>query len=324
MESNVFILPRSVDTLNTGRIKTNKSSSALLQKFYDINPPTDESVTIENQSGLLGGMLWNKKYSENIPTALHVHSPDNSFYFTRAGLLRTDVNTFSYAQQLLYDNVFQSGELIRCFEEDILYIVSDSGASLVPVGIGSKKADTANNTIYLGGNAYSNFLKTNYDTVITGNVKVASIVLGSTLISGDAFRTLANVGNNSITFSNSNPTLSFIDTGTVLRANTYVDTTIYVAGSNVNLDVSRANKFVVNATSNINISLSNASPNNNVAVVSVIYHNTGYFYLNWPSSVMWPNGAEPFPPIAGNVGSYTLITTNNGNSWYGILTSNRY
>jgi hypothetical protein len=55
-----------------------------------------------------------------------------------------------------------------------------------------------------------------------------------------------------------------------------------------------------------------------------LYHNTGYFYLNWSATVRWPNGAEPFPPIAGNVGSYTLITTNNGNSWYGILTSNRY
>jgi len=324
MESNVFILPRTVDTLNLGRIKINKSATAVLQNFYSTAAPTEESISIENQTGLLGGMFWSKKYLENTPTSLYLYDSANNSSFTRSGFLFADVNNFSYAQQLLSSNVFQSGEVVRCFEEDALYMVSDNGTSLVSVGIGNQQVQTANNTIFLGGNAYSNFLKTEYNTTVTGNVKINSLRLGSTLLSADSPRATANVGATTITFSNSNPTLYFMDVNSTVRSNTYLDTRISVSGSNVNLDISRANKFVVNATSNINISLSNAAPNNNVAIVSVIYHNTGYFYLNWPSSVMWPNGAEPFPPIAGNVGSYTLITTNNGNSWYGILTSNRY
>ena len=324
MESNVFILPRTVDTLNSGRIKTNKSSTAVLQHFYDTSAPTDASISIENQSGLLGGMFWSKKYLDNLPTNLYLYDSAGGSGFTRAGLLRTDVNTFSYAQQLLSSNVFQAGELVRCFEQDALYMVTDNGTSLASVGIGTQQVQIANNTIFLGGNAYSNFLKTNFDTVATGNVQVNSLSLGSTLISANATRAVANVGTNSITFSTTNPNLSFMDVNTRFSANSYLETRISVSGSNVNLDASRANKFVVNATSNITINISNTAPNNNVAIVSIIYHNTGYFYLNWPTSVRWPNGAEPFPPIAGNVGSYTLVTTNNGASWYGILTSNRY
>lgn len=320
MESNVFILPRSVDTLNTGRIKINKSASAVLQNFYSTNVPTDSSITIENQTGLLNGMLWSKQYLNNLPTSLYVFDS----IFKKSGILNTDVNTYAYASSLLSSNVFQAGELIRCYEEDALYLVSDNSTSLVSVGVGTQQVQVANNTIFLNGNTYSNFLKTDYPSVVTGNIRINSMSIGSTNLAPNNSNTVANVGTRTITFSNSNTIYSFISVGGGVRSNVYVESRLAVSGSNVTLDLARASKFVVNATSNITINFSNIAPNNNVAVVSVLYHNTGYFYLNWPATVRWPNGAEPFPPIAGNVGSYTLITTNNGNSWYGILTSNRY
>jgi hypothetical protein len=96
MESNVFILPRSVDTLNTGRIKINKSASAVLQNFYSTNVPTDSSITIENQTGLLNGMLWSKQYLNNLPTSLYVFDS----IFKKSGILNTDVNTYAYASSL--------------------------------------------------------------------------------------------------------------------------------------------------------------------------------------------------------------------------------
>lgn len=320
MESNVFILPRSVDTLNSGRIKVNKSASAVLQNFYSTTSPTDSSITIENQTGLLKGMLWNRQYFDNLPTTLHVYDTN----FTRSGILKTDVNTFAYASSLLTSNVFQAGEIIRCYDEDALYMVTDNGTSLTSVGVGTQQVQTANNTIFLNGNAYSNFLKTNYNSTVSGNIIINSLSIGSTTIAPNNSNTVANVGTKTITFSNSNSIYSFMSVGGSVSSNVYLESRLAVSGTSVNLDLSRASKFVVNATANITISMSNVAPNNNVAIVSILYHNTGYFYLNWPTTVRWPNGAEPFPPIAGNVGSYTLITTSNGNTWYGILTSNRY
>jgi hypothetical protein len=320
MESNVFILPRSVDTLNSGRIKVNKSASAVLQNFYSTMAPADSSITIDNQTGLLNGTLWSKQYSDNLPTTLHIY--DTSF--TRSGILKTDVNTYAYATSLVASNVFQSGELIRCYNEDTLYMVTNNGTSLTSVGVGTQTVQIANNTIFLNGNAYSSFLKTEYNSTVTGNIQINGLSIGSSTIAPSNANTVVTVGAKTITFSNSNSVYSFMSVGGTLSSNAYVETRIAASGTSVNLDLSKASKFVVNATSNITISMSNAAPNNNVAIVSILYHNTGYFYLNWPTTVKWPNGAEPFPPIAGNVGSYTLITTSNGNTWYGILTSNRY
>lgn len=321
MTSNVFVLPRSVDTLNTGRIKTNKSSTAILWHFYSTSEPTSSSVTLENQSGLLEGMIWSRKYSDNIPTSLYMYDGST---FTREGIYRTDVNTFSYAQSLVSSNVLQAGELVRCYEDDVLYIVTDNGLSLASVGVGSQTVQEALNTLYLNGNAYSKFLKIDYPTTISGNVSLSSLSVGPANVTTVTPNTVITAGDKATTFSNVSNSYAFMTVGGVLSANSYVESRLSASGANVMLDLSKASKFVVNATSNINLSFSNVASNNDVAIVSILYHSTGYFYLNWPVGIKWPNGNEPFHPIAGNVGSYTLISTNNGNVWYGMLTSNTY
>jgi hypothetical protein len=148
MSSNVFVTPRAVSTIGRGRIDHNTSLQALLQSFYAAVPPVAASVDLEGELGLKNGIVWRQGGTGAQDGRLFVYDTNSASHplypgFTREGIAYLSQNSVAQATSALAANQLQAGELVRIREDDALYLVSNDGTSLVPVGTGANAASSA-------------------------------------------------------------------------------------------------------------------------------------------------------------------------------------
>ena len=141
MTSNVFVTPRAVSTIGSGRIAHNSSLQALLQNFYSPATPVAASIDLEGSLGLQNGIIWRQGGTGAQDGRLFVYdtnSPSHPLYsgFTREGVAYISQNTFVQANAALSNNYFQAGEIIRVKDEDKLYMVKNSGTEFIAIGSG--------------------------------------------------------------------------------------------------------------------------------------------------------------------------------------------
>lgn len=111
-----------------------------------------------------------------------------------------------------------------------------------------------------------------------------------------------------------------------VKAKSYVETHLEITGaaSSITLDCSVANVFTRTLTANTSITFSNAPVSSAEAygmTVEIIQDSGGSGYtVTWPSSVKWPNGAEPALSTTANYKDiFVLYTRDTGTTWYGFL-----
>jgi hypothetical protein len=323
MQSNVFSTPRAVSTINAGRITYVNTAYSLLKSMQSIYPPEDVNILLEGTPTMLNGVLW---YNTNYPKHLSISNLSSSSssrgYFSTVGTDIVSVANLSVAENLLSESYFQPGEFVLAREEDSLYLVASNGNSIISIGRGSAAIETANNTTYFNGNNYSKFLKVDVDNYVTDTITLSNLSIGSATFSTSSSNANIYYLSNSIAFRSSEYSFANVIGG--LRSSYFVQRSNTTASTTANLDLYFNTSFRISTTANTTISFSNVPPPGTGIAVDILYTNTGYFYLNWPTEVKWPNGIAPIPPKYSNTVSYTLITADGGANWYGIQTANNY
>ncbi len=323
MQSNVFSTPRAVSTINSGRITYVNTAYSLLKNMQSIYPPEDVNILLEGTPTMLNGVLWyNTNYPRHISISNLSSSSSSRGHFSTVGTDIVSVANLSVAQNLLSESYFQPGEFVLTRAEDNLYVVASNGNSILTIGRGSAPIEEANNVIYFNGNNFSKFLKVDVDNYITGSIALNNLSIGSSTFRNSNSNANVVYLSNFIAFSSSGYSFANVIGG--IRSSYFVQRSNTTANTTANLDLYFNTSFRISTTSNTTILFSNVPPSGTGIAVDILYTNTGYFYLNWPTSVKWPNGVAPIPPTFSNTVSYTLITIDGGSNWYGIQTANNY
>jgi hypothetical protein len=288
MTSNVFVTPRAVSTIGSGRIAHNSSLQALLQNFYSPSIPVAASVDLEGRIGLQNGIIWRQGGTGAQDGRLFVYdtnSPSHPLYsgFTREGITYISQNTFVQANAALSNNYFQAGEIIRVKDEDKLYMVRNSGTSFIEIGSGAGGGGSTAANIWQTDNTYVYY---------NGGLNVG---IGTTTpvydlhVSGNTFSTV------------------------------YYENKGTLSGTSVTVNCLLGSVFTLTTSGNTTFTFSNP-PASGIAYGFTLFIQAGGTHsLTWPASVKWSGGATPSAPASSTNKMYSFFTFDSGTNWYGVV-----
>lgn len=161
--SNTFITPRVVTTIAQSRLDYNQSLTSVLQNFASTGAPDALSVNLEGATGLKTGMFWYKSGSTTSDGQGRLFVYDGSS-FTRNGIGTYQMSSATDANNAASSGRIEYGDLVLIGTDD-LYLVTSTGTSVKRIG---EAAST------LSGLVATQFLRSDIDSIATGNVRFAS------------------------------------------------------------------------------------------------------------------------------------------------------
>lgn len=91
----------------------------------------------------------------------------------------------------------------------------------------------------------------------------------------------------------------------------------------VAINAANGNIVTLTAAGAITITLTASAASGYARVLTLIMTNAGSYTVTWPASVKWADGAAPTLTVSGT-DIITLITTDNGVAWRGMLAEDGY
>ena len=89
--------------------------------------------------------------------------------------------------------------------------------------------------------------------------------------------------------------------------------------TSVTLNPKTHNAYHVTTSGNTTFTLTAPGSSDVITSFTVIVTAGGAHTLSWPASVKWAGGTAPDAPASGETDVYTLMTVDNGTTWYGFL-----
>ncbi len=302
--SNTFITVSPVETLNRGRIYFNQSTETLLTNFAGAQPPTDADVRISGVNSLVGGIVY---YSTNTVPRLQSYS---NVSFVRSTFSTTSANSYNSAVQLASNAYFNVGELVTLQDNSYVYMMTSANA-LAQVGVYNDLKANVNNVLHLNGINYNNYVRADSDDSIANTVTLANTSF--LFLNNLAVRANSN-SFTTIGYLNYNDNLVLASTTSQIFANNsgYLDTKrayyqfnqVREGSSSLNLDCNQSTFFTIELAANTTLTISNSQVG---TAISILVNNYGNYYINWPSTVKWPNGRVPTLIPSGSSAIYSLL-----------------